>query len=112
MNVAELHTIRVKDAAVFTYFDEINVKSFVSCSTIKPATLKLVNGGTENITSIKYESEVKGVVNKYSWEGSLPSYSEIIFEEELDIPFGKQNVRFSITEVNGKPYEYSYSWYC
>ena len=107
LNVAELHTIRVKDAAVFTYFDEINVKSFVSCSTIKPATLKLVNGGTENITSIKYESEVKGVVNKYSWEGSLPSYSEIIFEEELDIPFGKQNVRFSITEVNDKPYEYT-----
>lgn len=107
LNAEELHIIEVKDQDFYPYFSTIEVKNEVSCSTIKETILQLVNGGKQEITSLKYEVDVRGVVNQYSWEGSLPSNKEITFEEELELPAGKNEVTFSIVEVNGQAYEYS-----
>ena len=102
MNVTGLDCFLAYDA----YFGEINLKDNVSCSTTKPASIEIVNGGTADITSMKYEVEVWGVTTQYSWEGTLPSHEKVTIEEELNIYVGERQVKFRITEVNGKPYSY------
>ena len=106
LNVAELTTLEVANKEIYPYFNSINVENTVSCSTLKPTTFELVNGGTEDITSLKYEVKVWNDKTQYTWEGDLPSHTTITLEEELVIPVGKPNVEFRIVEVNGKAYDY------
>ncbi len=107
LNVAGLNCLLAYDEEIHPYFGEVNLTGNVSCSTIKPATIEVINGGTADITSLKYEVEVWGVTTQYSWEGSLPSHEKVIIEEELNIYVGERMVKFRITEVNGKPYSYN-----
>ena len=106
LNVCDLPSAKVFDKEIYPYFNKINIQNNVSCSAVKPATIELVNGGTQEITSLKYEVEVWGVKTQYSWEGSLPSHATITFEEDLTIYVGEHNVKFRITEVNGKAHYY------
>ena len=106
LNVTGLNNYAIYNEELHPYFGEVNLMGNVSCSTLKPTTIELVNGGTADVTSLKYEVEVWGVTTQYSWEGSLPSYEKITIEEELNIYVGERQVKFRITEVNGKPYSY------
>ena len=56
---------------------------------------------------MKYEVEVWGVTSQYTWEGSLPSYSSVIIEEDLTMYLGERNVKFRIVEANGKSYKHN-----
>ena len=106
LNVEELHSIKVADADNFPYFGSVKVASNVSCSTEQTAVFELVNGGKQELTSLKYEVKIAGNTTQLTWEGSIPSYSSEIIEEELIIPVGNQKVEISIVEVNGSAYEY------
>ena len=106
LNVTGLNCLLAYDEEIHPYLGEVNLTGNVSCSTIKPATIEFINGGTADITSMKYEVEVWGVTTQYSWEGSLPSHEKVIIEEELNIYVGERMVKFRITEVNGKTYSY------
>ena len=106
LNVTGLNNYAVYNEELHPYLGEVNLMGNVSCSTIKPATIEFINGGTADITSMKYEVEVWGVTTQYSWEGSLPSHEKVTVEEELNIYVGERMVKFRITEVNGKPYSY------
>lgn len=106
LNVEELHSIKVADADNFPYFGSVKVASKVSCSTEQTAVFELVNGGKQELTSLKYEVKIAGNTTQLTWEGNLPSYSSEIIEEELIIPVGNQKVEISIVEVNGSAYEY------
>lgn len=107
LNVTGLNCLLAYDEEIHPYLGEVNLMGNVSCSTIKPATIEFINGGTADITSMKYEVEVWGVTTQYSWEGSLPSHEKVTVEEELNIYVGERMVKFRITEVNGKPYSYN-----
>ena len=106
INVNDLKTIMVADADNFPYFASVKVESNVSCSTEQTAVFELVNGGKQELTSLKYEVKIAGNTTQLTWEGNLPSYSSEIIEEELIIPVGNQKVEISIVEVNGSAYEY------
>lgn len=106
LNVEELHSIKVADADNFPYFASVKVASNVSCSTEQTAIFELVNGGKQELTSLKYEVKIAGNTTELTWEGNLPSYSSVTFEEEFIIPVGNQKVEISIVEVNGTAYEY------
>lgn len=106
LNVEELHSIKVADADNFPYFASVKVASNVSCSTEQTAIFELVNGGKQELTSLKYEVKIAGNTTELTWEGNLPSYSSATFEEEFIIPVGDQKVEISIVEVNGTAYEY------
>ena len=106
LNVEELHSIKVADADNFPYFASVKVASNVSCSTEQTAVFELVNGGKQELTSLKYEVKIAGNTTELTWEGNLPSYSSATFEEKFIIPVGNQKVEISIVEVNGTAYEY------
>lgn len=107
LNVNELHTLKVKDQDFYPYLGALDIKAKPSCSNLKPIVLQFINGGNKEITSLKYEMTVQDVTTQYSWEGALPSYSDITIEEELELSTGNQKVTLNIVEVNGSAYEYS-----
>ena len=107
LNVNELHTLKVKDQDFYPYLGTLDIKAKPSCSNLKPIVLQFINGGNKEITSLKYEMTVQDVTTQYSWEGALPSYSDITIEEELELSTGNQEVTLNIVEVNGSAYEYS-----
>ena len=107
LNVNELHTLKVKDQDFYPYLGAFDIKAKPSCSNLKPIVLQFINGGNKEITSLKYEMTVQDVTTQYSWEGALPSYSDITIEEELELSAGNQKVTLNIVEVNGSAYEYS-----
>lgn len=107
LNVSDLRTFTATGEELSPIFGDINVKNNVSCSEDKSATIELINAGTVDITSLKYEVEVWGVTTKYSWEGNLPSYSSVTFDEVLKIYEGERRIQFRITQANGKYYRYT-----
>ncbi len=107
LNVNELHKLKVKDQDFYPYLGALDIKAKPSCSNLKPIVLQFINGGNEEITSLKYEMTVQDVTTQYSWEGALSSYSDITIEEELELSAGNQKVTLNIVEVNGSAYEYS-----
>jgi hypothetical protein len=107
LNVTGLNSYKVSEDEIYPYFGKIDIKSNVSCSEIKPTSIEFINGGTKEITSMKYEVEVWGVTSQYTWEGSLPSYSSVIIEEDLTMYLGERNVKFRIVEANGKSYKHN-----
>ena len=106
MNVNNLKIYMASGKEINPSFGKINVKNTVSCTESKEVSIELENSGTQEITSLKYEVEVWGVKTQHSWTGNLPSYSSVTFEEEIVIYLGEHDVKFRITEVNGKPYSY------
>ena len=110
LNVAELNAVKVTDKEYYPYLKSINIdNNVVSCSTLKPIIVEIVNGGTKEITSLKYEVNIEGEKSQYTWEGKNPSYTTVVFEEELNIPVGNQKAEFRIVELNGNAYDYSKS---
>ena len=107
LNVNKLNTMIGTEDPIYPYFKDINIVNNVSCSKVKAVEIEFANGGTSEITSMKYETDVNGVVTQYTWEGNLASYTTTTIDEELEIPLGKRDVKFSITEVNGNPYEFT-----
>jgi hypothetical protein len=107
LNVTGLNSYKVSEDEIYPFFGKIDIKSNVSCSEIKPTSIEFINGGTKEITSMKYEVEVWGVTSQYTWEGSLPSYSSVIIEEDLTMYLGERNVKFRIVEANGKSYKHN-----
>lgn len=106
LNVEELHSIKVADAEFFPYFNSVKIASNVSCSTEQDVIFELVNGGKQELTSLKYEVKIWNNVTQYSWEGSLPSYQSLNLEEDLVVPVGNIKAEVSIVEVNGSAFDY------
>lgn len=106
----ELTSIQGVDEPIYPYIDEITDQSIVSCSHDKTFRMRVVNGGLEELTSIKFEASVdSGTPVEYIWNGNLPSYQSINLEMALEVPFGTHNATFNITEANGEPFEFSKS---
>ncbi len=107
LNVNQLHSIYSNGESKYAYFRDVNLAGAVSCANVKSIDLHVVNGGTEEITSLKYEATVNGVTTQYTWEGSIASYEETVISEELELSKGGQIVKFDIVEINGAAFEYS-----
>ena len=107
LNVAGLESLFVTNAEHYPYFNAITVGGNVSCTTVKPVTFEFVNGGTQDITSLKYEVTIWNNKTQYTWEGNLPSYTTMQVEEELNVPVGNLDAHFRIFEVNGQSHNYT-----
>ena len=107
LNVVGLESLFVTNAEHYPYFNAITVGGNVSCTTVKPVTFEFVNGGTQDITSLKYEVTIWNNKTQYTWEGNLPSYTTMQVEEELNVPVGNLDAHFRIFEVNGQSHNYT-----
>lgn len=77
----------------------------ISCSTLKNGTFSVVNGGSEDLTSLKFEVEVNGNVDVQEWEGSVASWMSTNVGFQAEISEGTHTATITIIEANGETIE-------
>ena len=108
LNVNELTVTQGTEEAVYPIISNVAAASGFSCSTTRTLKLDLVNGGLDELTSLKYQVKVAdNEPIEFTWEGSIASYQSSSIEIDVDMPFGTQTVEVSIVEANGTAYEFS-----
>ena len=108
LNVNELTVTQGTEEAIYPIISNVAAASGFSCSTTRTLKLDLVNGGLDELTSLKYQVKVAdNEPIEFTWEGSIASYQSSSIEIDVDMPFGTQTVEVSIVEANGTAYEFS-----
>lgn len=108
LNVNELTLTQGTEEAIYPIIANVAAASGISCSTTRTLKLDLVNGGLDELTSLKYQVKVgDNEPIEFTWEGSIASYQSSSIEIDVDMPFGTQTVEVSIVEANGTAYEFT-----
>ena len=108
LNVNELTMTQGTEEAIYPIISNVAAASGISCSTTRTLKLDLVNGGLDELTSLKYQVKVGNAEPvEFTWEGSIASYQGSSIEIDVEIPFGTHTVEVSIVEANGTAYEFT-----
>ena len=107
LNVNELTMTQGTEEAIYPIIANVAAASGFSCSTTRTLKLDLVNGGLDELTSLKYQVKVAdNEPIEFTWEGSIASYQSSSIEVDVEIPFGSHDVEVKIVEANGTAYEF------
>lgn len=110
LNVCELDKIEGSEEAVFPFIKNFAQENIITCDKTKKFTANVVNGGTEALTSIKFEVSVNnGATTTHEWTGELPSYNNVDIDMFAEVPFGGELVTVKIVEANGTPFTFETS---
>lgn len=102
LNVAQLDVTEGTDEPIYPFIKTVAQEDLITCSKEKKFTATIANGGTETLTSLKFEISVNGgETTTYDWTGSISSYDYIDLDLFAEIPFGGAVVNFKIVEANG-----------
>ena len=110
LNVGGLNIIEGTDEPVYPFIKSFAQENMITCTNEKKFTANVVNGGTETLTSIKFEVSVnKGATTTQEWTGSLPVYGKVDVDLFAEVPFGGELVTVKIVEANGTPFTFETS---
>ena len=110
LNVCSLDRIDGTDEPIFPFIKSFEQEDIITCTTEKRFTANIVNGGTEVLTSIKFEVSVgEEAPIAQEWTGELPVYGNINVDMFADVPFGGALVNVKIVEANGTPFTFEKS---
>ncbi len=106
LNVCELDKIDIAaNKPIYPLIKSVVQKDVLTCSKEKRFTIAVVNAGTSELSSIKFEAEIKnGQKTYYEWDGIIPVYGSVNIDMFVEIPFGGQLVNFKIVEANGSEF--------
>lgn len=104
LNVNELEKIVIEtNEPIYPFIQSVKQEDVLTCTKEKKFYVSVVNGGTEEVTTMKFEVSVKnGNTTEYEWNGVIPVYGSVNIDMFAEIPFGGQIVDFKIVEANGK----------
>ncbi|MBE6338839.1 MAG: Omp28-related outer membrane protein [Lentimicrobiaceae bacterium] len=110
LNVAQLSVVQGTDDPIYPFIKSLTQENLITCTYEKKFTANVVNGGTEEITSLKFEVTVQdGETTTEEWTGSLPSYANVNVDLFAEIPFGEKSVEVKIVEANGQEFSFAQS---
>ena len=110
LNVCGMDIIEGTDEPIYPFIKSFAQEDMITCDKTKKFTTNVVNGGTEVITSLKFEVSVnKGETTTQEWTGSLPVYGNVDIDMFAEIPFGGELVTVKIVEANGTPFTFETS---
>ena len=110
LNVCSLDRIDGTDEPIFPFIKSFVQEDIITCTTEKKFTANIVNGGTEVLTSIKFEVSVgEEAPIAQEWTGELPVYGNINVDMFVDVPFGGALVKVKVVEANGVPFTFENS---
>ena len=108
LNACQLVTKFVTDHPIHPMIKIVKQAPNASCDQIRSFYLRMINAGTEEITSMKYETHIGETNNEFEWTGNLASGDVLEVEFDIELPFGVYDEsEFVITEVNGTACEFS-----
>lgn len=110
LNVGGLNMIEGTEDAIYPFIKSFVQEDMITCDKTKKFTANVVNGGTETLTSIKFEVSVNnGAKTTHEWTGELPVYGNVDIDMFAEVPFGGELVTAKIVEANGTPFTFETS---
>lgn len=102
------------DEPIYPVIKSVSQRAVAACTQVKTFDFSLLNGGTENLTSIQYKVEVGNAVEEYEWTGNLEPRIKEDVSFEMEIPFGTHAGKLTIAKANGQdfPYEVNFTAVC
>ena len=103
LNVGELEKVVIEtNEPIYPFIQSVKQEDVLTCTKEKKFYVSVVNGGTEEVTTMKFEVSVKnGNTTEYEWHGVIPISGSVNVDMFAEIPFGGQMVDFKIVEANG-----------
>lgn len=110
LNVCELQKLEGTDEPIYPFIKSVEQENLITCTNEKKFFVSVSNGGTDVITSMKFEIAVNGgEKTEQEWTGNLPVYGNTRIEMFAEVPFGGALVNFKIVEANGEAYSFEKS---
>ncbi len=110
LNVNKLSIVKGTDEPIYPFIKSVAQEDLITCDKEKKFTVNVVNGGTEVLTSIKFEISVNnGETTTQEWTGSIPVYENVNIDMFAEVPFGGELVSFKIVEANGEKFSFEKS---
>ena len=106
LNACELEKTTMTDQPIYPILTSVSQDVSASCSQTKSFSYEVVNIGTDELSSMKFNVTVGEATNEFEWNGSLPSGDKAMLDFDMDIPFGTYNGTMRIIEANGTAYDY------
>ena len=99
---------------IYPVIKGVSQRAVAACTQVKTFDFGLVNGGTDNLTSIQYNVEIAGAVSEFEWTGNLEPRVREDISFEMVIPFGTHAGKLTIVKANGQdyPYEVNFTAVC
>ncbi|MCQ2322718.1 MAG: Omp28-related outer membrane protein [Bacteroidales bacterium] len=94
------------DEPIYPVIKSVSQRAMAVCSQVKTFDFTLLNGGTENLTSIQYKIEIDGAVSEFEWNGNLAPKAGENISFDMEIPFGTHAGKLTIVKANGQDYPY------
>lgn len=108
LNACQLVNKYITDNPIYPLIKVVRQMANASCDHIRSFYLRMINAGTENMTSMKYVAHIGDEDYEFEWTGDLASGEVLEQEFDIELPFGVyENSEFVITEINGTAYEAS-----
>ncbi|MBR2052365.1 MAG: Omp28-related outer membrane protein [Bacteroidales bacterium] len=108
LNANELDVFKTTNQDVYPEIVSLNSSSKFSCSNEKVIEVSVINSGSDEITSLKFEVTVDGKdATTQTWEGSIASYQTVMAEVKAVVPEGEHEVEVKIVEANNADFEES-----
>ena len=76
-----------------------------SCSNVKTIGFNLVNIGTEDLNTVRFNAQVADATNDFEWNGKLEPGERTMVTFDMEIPFGTFTGELNIVEANGEVFE-------
>ena len=99
---------------IYPVIKGVSQRAVAACTQVKTFDFGLVNGGTDNLTSIQYNVEIAGAVSEFEWTGNLEPRVREDISFDMEIPFGTHAGKLTIVKANGQdyPYEVNFTAVC
>ena len=89
LNANELHIFKTTNQDLYPEIVSLNSSSKFSCSNEKVIEVSVINSGSDEITSLKFEVTVDGKdATIQTWEGSIASYQTVMAQVKAVVPEG------------------------
>jgi len=87
----------------------VNVEQVLnaSCSNVKTIGFDLVNIGTTDLNTVKFNAQVADAIADFEWNGKLEPGEKTRVTFDIEIPFGTFTGGLNIVEANGETFEFA-----
>lgn len=106
LNANELETVFGVDEPIHPVVNNVRLVNLYDCTQDKIAEIKMMNVGTDPISSMAVSLEYGGETYSLDWEGDLQPYSFEKVTIPVTAPFGVNDMTVMITAANGQAYDH------
>ena len=108
LNANELNIFKTTNQDLYPEIVSLNSSSKFSCSNEKVIEVSVINSGSDEITSLKFEVTVDDKdATTQTWEGSIAPYQTVMAEVKAVVPEGEHEVEVKIVEANNADFDES-----